>query len=209
MDDGEVDTFVDKGRLSRSFPMVTGELCVRVWERDDVDRLATWPAYPFPFERFDLGYRSTTPGERYRLFERFCAYPDRLLLIGDVGTTQTVMFASLNMINGEKRTIGNMGYRIHPSWCDQGIGTRFIRIIADTCFASGVESFRFDVAASNPRAVRCYEKAGFAIVEEFWRNDDFLQTIDPDAPAYEFLRPHARRVKDLWELRFYWMERHA
>lgn len=203
-----METSTDRQRLERFFPATADDLCVRVWERDDVDRLAMWPRYPFPFERFDLGYHSTTHDERNRAFEKFSSNQDRLLLVGDAGTTQTVMFASLNSVGGTTRVIGNMAYRIHPSWCEQGIGTRFIQLIAKQCFASGIEVFRFDVAASNPRAVRCYEKAGFTIVGEFWHGDEeFLSAIDINQPAFDFLRPHVQRTSSGWELRFYWMER--
>ena len=200
----------DRQRLRRQFPVTAGDLGVRLWERDDVDRLALWPPYPFPFERFDLGYRAMSQNERDRAFEKFGSNPDRLLLIGDTGTARTVMFVSLNSVGGNTRVIGNMAYRIHPSWCDRGVGTQFIQLITERSFAAGIEVFRFDVAASNPRAIRCYEKAGFRIVDEFWRQDeDILGAIDISQPAFDYLRPHVRRVTGGWELRFHWMEREA
>jgi RimJ/RimL family protein N-acetyltransferase len=67
---------------------------------------------------------------------------------------------------------------------------------------------RLDVAAPNQRAIRCYEKAGFRIVEEFWRDD-------PDVPRYDMIKlerasihmkSHVRFDRAIPQVRFYWME---
>jgi len=169
-----------------------------------------WPRYPFPYEPFDLGYHAMGVAERDKAFEKANANSDKIVLVGDAASDRTVMFTSLNHVGGNGRIIGNMTYRIHPDCCDHGLGSRFIQLIADRCFASGIDIFRFDVAAPNARAIRCYEKAGFKIVEEFWRGDqEFLETIDIESPSFDFLRPHALHTSDGWKLRFYWMERRA
>jgi RimJ/RimL family protein N-acetyltransferase len=110
-------------------------------------------------------------------------------------------------IDWQLRTVGNMGFRVEPSWCDRGIGTLLLHTVADWCFAQGIHSLRLDVAASNARAIHCYEKVGFAITGEFWRDAEDLRDVDTSQPAYAFVRPHLRRTGTTPQIRFWWMQR--
>jgi RimJ/RimL family protein N-acetyltransferase len=66
--------------------------------------------------------------------------------------------------------------------------------------------WRLDVAASNARAVRCYEKVGFVRTGELWRDASHLVAADLGAARYDFLRPHLRGKGSQLELRFWVME---
>lgn len=59
---------------------------------------------------------------------------------------------------------------------DQGLGTRMVRAFIEKLFEDdpGVTRIQTDPSPTNPRAIRCYEKAGFRRVRE-------LET--PDGPA--------------------------
>lgn len=70
----------------------------------------------------------------------------------------------------------------------------------------GVTAIRLYVAGPNSRAIRCYEKAGFARTGEFWRDDPGLAPVDVARPESESLRPHVRTDGEVPQLRFYWME---
>jgi RimJ/RimL family protein N-acetyltransferase len=74
------------------------------------------------------------------------------------------------------------------------------------CFNSSLRVLRLDVAASNLRAIRCYEKVGFVKVGETWRQAPDLVDADLAAARYDFLRPHVRTDKPIPELRFWLME---
>jgi ribosomal protein S18 acetylase RimI-like enzyme len=50
-----------------------------------------------------------------------------------------------------------------------------------------------DVAASNARAIRCYEKVGFVRTGEIWRDAGNLNDVDISEPRYDFIRSHIRR----------------
>jgi hypothetical protein len=76
--------------------------------------------------------------------------------------------------------------------------------LLEAVLASGFRSIRLDVAATNYRAVRCYEQCGMRIVEEFWQNGEGPD--DPNEAKWAPLMPHLRREGDQWFVRFYWME---
>jgi hypothetical protein len=62
------------------------------------------------------------------------------------------------------------------------------------------------VAASNTRAVSCYEKVGFKAVGEVWRDAVDLQGVDITEPRFDFLRSYLRLNEDVPKLRFTIME---
>jgi ribosomal protein S18 acetylase RimI-like enzyme len=82
------------------------------------------------------------------------------------------------------------------------VGTSIVRHVTRWSFECGIERWRLDVAASNMRAVCCYEKVGFVRVGEMWREAKDLREIDTSEPRYDFLRPHIRKRDGAVELRF-------
>ncbi len=129
--------------------------------------------------------------------------------MADHATQPCIGYLGLVEIDWPRRRIGNMGYRIHPSWCDRGIGTRVMRLATAWCLDGGIEVLRLDVAGANPRAIRCYEKAGFARTGEFWRQEPRLKDVNLSDPRYDIIRPHVRREGAVPYVRFYWMEARA
>jgi RimJ/RimL family protein N-acetyltransferase len=79
-------------------------------------------------------------------------------------------------------------------------------MVSDWCFESGFQRLRLDVAATNNRAVRCYEKAGYVKTGEFWRDAEDLKGLNIDHPRYSFLHSHLRLISDTPQIRFWWME---
>ncbi len=182
---------------------------IRPWQRADIDRLARWPGYPFPYEslNYRFGVMSTAEKDNhYRVRED---NRNRITLILDYAGQQAIGYAALVEIDWQIPSVGNMAVRIASDWCNKGVGTKLLRNIAHWCFAQGILSLRLNVAASNPRAVRCYEKAGYHITGEFWQNDEGLNAFALDQPGFDFLRPHVRMNGSVPQLRFYWMESNA
>ncbi|HOE66360.1 MAG TPA: GNAT family N-acetyltransferase [Candidatus Hydrogenedentes bacterium] len=199
---------ITKGGMLAALPVREGDLCLRAWTRQDVDLLAAWPPYPFPYGPFRLSFGSATPVRRNEVYIKRNLSPNRIVLVGDVGEARAVIYLTFVEIDWEHRVIGNMGFRVHPDWCDRGVGVRAMRLVSDWCFVNRMESIRFDVAASNARAIRCYEKAGYRIVGEHWREDPHFTDIDIHSTTFDFLRPHVRIEREgTLTLRFYWMER--
>ena len=83
--------------------------------------------------------------ERDDLFRVRQGDPSRITLVADHASQPCIGYLGLVEIDWSRRLIGNMGYRIHPSWCDRGIGTRFMRAASAWCFSHGIQVLRLDV----------------------------------------------------------------
>ena len=198
-----------KQRMLGSLPIRENGFTIRHWKRSDLDDLATWPSYPFPYEAYTLSFRDKTPEELGNLFRLWEDRPDTMVLAVDHESHPTMGYLSLREIDWLNKKVGNHGFRIEPSWCGRGVGTRILTMVSNWCFDHGLVELRLDVAASNGRAVRCYEKAGFERTGEFWREAGDLKGVNRDQPHYEFLHPHLRREGDTPQIRFWWMESRA
>lgn len=201
-----MDYVLEKQAIHGNLPITDGGLTLRPWTRLDLDVIAGWPGYPFPYESFDYQLREKTSAERDRHFRERQDNPDRITLILDKGEQRAVGYLALVEINWARGTVGNMAVRVSPGFCDRGLGARLLGTATKLCLSNGFASLRLDVAASNHRAVRCYEKAGYRITGEFWREDDKLKEYDLKRSEFDFLRPHVRFEGKAPELRFYWME---
>ncbi len=194
--------------IVQSLPLREHPLCLRMQTRQDLDTVADWPPYPPPYEGFALQFEDLTPRQRDDLFASRQADPHRITLIADHADRPCIAYLGLIQIDWRKRTVGNMGYRIHPAWCDQGFGTHIMRIVACWFLSHSFQTLRLDVVAANTRAIRCYEKVGFVKTGEFWKQDSMLSSLDLTQPCYECLRPHVRTEGYAPQLRFWWMELH-
>ena len=195
-----------KSQMLQSLPIYGKDIVIRAWNHADLDEIAKWPGYPFPYEPFNSSLSNMNGQEKDQYFRKREDNPDRITLVIDHTTQRTIGYLALICIDWGKQTIGNMGFRIHPSWCDKGIGSLVIKRVSSWCIEGGISILRLDVAASNARAIRCYEKAGYVKTAEFWRDDEGLKSIDVNQPKYDFLRPHVRFDKNIHQLRFWWME---
>jgi len=196
-----------KGELLTRLPIEVEALVLRACTRRDIDHLAAWPAYPFPYEGFTLSFRGgdqTTLDDAHR---RLALAKDRLTLVADTPDEVCIAYLALLDIDWDGRRVGNTSVRVHPGCCGQGIGTRILDAVCGWAPASGVRSLRIDVAASNERAIRCYVKSGFRQIGEEWRAAPDLLPADLADPRYEFLRKHARTAHGAPELRFLLLER--
>ena len=73
----------------------------------------------------------------------------------------------------------------------------------DWWLADGASELRLDVASSNARAVRCYEKVGFVKRGEFWRGNPDLAGADLAYPGWRFIDGHVRagaQAPESWSL---------
>jgi RimJ/RimL family protein N-acetyltransferase len=110
------------------------------------------------------------------------------------------------------RRSARLGITLTPNNVGHGLGTEAMRIFLQHYFGPlGFEVMVLDVAAINRRAVRCYERLGFAFVGTEWRN------VGRDAAALRLLqlpefaeqRSHFRAAllqPGALELEFYEME---
>jgi diamine N-acetyltransferase len=182
---------------------LTPRTVVRRMTAGDIAQFDAWPSYQWPFECFNINAkaRQRREGQWWTVFDKpdRCHYSVVLPATGEV-----IGLHAFFGIDYEKRVIANMGIRIRPDVCDQGYGRESLRPLLEAVLESGFRSIRLDVAATNYRAVRCYEQCGMEIVEEFWQDGEGPD--DPDEPKWAPLMPHLRRKGGEWFVRFYWME---
>jgi RimJ/RimL family protein N-acetyltransferase len=192
------------------FPIVDGDLTVRYWTLDDVALFAAWPGYPRFYEWFNLGCWRKSKVEQAEYFNVREGNPGRITFAVDWKDEKAVGFYLFVEIDWEKKTVGNMGIRVRPDLTDKGIGTKALVASCDAFLDNGFQSIRLDVAASNGRAARCYEKAGFEVTGEFWRDDpEFDPNFDFDDPDHNWQREDFRMNDGMPQVRFLWMERTA
>ena len=193
--------------LCRALPLAQDELTLRPCQRQDLDRLASWPPYPWPYQAFDFRFRAYTPEQRDAHFAKRVTSSDRIALACDLESRPTAGYVALVRIDWIDRTAGNMTLRVHLSHCGHGIGTRTLQLVCGWWFDHRLRVLRLDVAASNRRAIRCYQKAGFVRDGEFWREALDLTGADLCGAKYDFLRARVRFTGNTPEIRFYWMIR--
>lgn len=198
---------MNKETVIGSLPVAEGGLTVRYWDRHDMDLLAQWPPYPFPYEPFNFSFKDLSVEAKRAHYSRRIGDESRVTLIIDAAEKRAIGYLSLVAIDWEKMTVNNMGFRIEPGWCNRGIGKRSMNIVCRWCFENGFRMLRFDVAASNARAIRCYRGCGFREAGTFWRDDLTLVDVDLDDPVYCFLREYVRFRGKTPQLKFLWMEK--
>lgn len=195
-----------KLNLAKTLPRNRSDLTLRVWIRSDVDILARWPSYPFPFQPFNL----SCTGRPSAALDSYFAVRDsdsrRLTVVLDSPSQMVIAYLALLEIDYATGVVGNLAVRLHPAYCDHGVGTAMLTLLCGWAEEAELTSLRLDVAAANQRAVRCYGKAGFALLSEFWRDEGNLTLRDLARPEYAFARPHVRECNSALQSRFYQME---
>ncbi|MBI5095140.1 MAG: GNAT family N-acetyltransferase [Candidatus Hydrogenedentes bacterium] len=195
--------------LRDRLPASCDDITIRLLARRDIDIIRAWPQYPGTYAVFRLCFGGETAeanNEWYRT--RACA-DTRLAMAVDADGVTCAGYLVLADIDWHTCVVGNMGVRVRADLCGKGVGPRMMRLVSDWVFGCGFDTLRFDVAASNARAIRCYEKSGFAITGEFWRDDPKLAEADLTQPEWAEVRPHIRLDGPVPQLRFCWMERRA
>jgi hypothetical protein len=104
-------------KLSLTKEILLGELpirkspwLIRAWTRDDLDRLAAWSKYPFPYEGFEFRFVSMDAKARDKLFVENSRKSDKLPLVVDHGNQSAIGYISLTRINWDEKRIGNFSF---------------------------------------------------------------------------------------------------
>ena len=184
-----------KENLLAALPFPVGDFTVRAAVREDVGRRADWPSYPPPWDMFDAHSKGWDEARRERNWIGMRDHaPDEVFLACKGRSVALVGWFVLREIEWEKGEVGNMSIRLHPGFCDQGIGSALSRGIFEWCFGQGFLRLRLDVLSTNLRAVRCYEKAGMRKTGEFEKDGATFWWMESapresQAPAFSFLPP--------------------
>ena len=164
------EMMITKQNLLACLPIRDDDLTIRAWRGDDVDRRAAWPPYPPPCSDFTTNLSRMSEADRDSYFRTRDEDQSRITLIGDFPTDACVAHIGVCDADWHSGTMGNMGFRVHPDWCNKGVGSRVLELVVAHFAGVGITCFRLDVAESNSRAIRCYEKVGFVVTEDFDRD---------------------------------------
>ena len=195
-----------KDPLIRNLPIHAEGLLLRLVTRADIGLLSEWPPYPWPHEVFRFSFSGQTADDLDRVYDERLRDDCRITLVVDAAETPVIGYIALVEVDWVKGNAGNMSFRIHPDFCDQGIGSIVMSKVRDWWFGHGMNSLRLDVAATNHRAVRCYASAGFQRAGWFWREAHDLVGKDLSEQKYLFLGDHVNCNAAIPRIRFYWME---
>jgi len=145
---------------------IRGERVVlRHMVRADVDQMATWPLFDDPDLRWanlELAY----PSDRDSYFERgrSASSRRRYVILDEADTiVGTIGLRNLDFETGE----GTLGIIIRADAVGQGYGTDAVRALVRYSFeVLRLRRLLLDVALSNARARRVYDKLGFVPIGE-------------------------------------------
>jgi RimJ/RimL family protein N-acetyltransferase len=160
----------ERNSLLLSLPIKAGAGSIRRWTRDDVERRAAWPEYPEQYSAFNGTLHLLSQHERDEYFSSRERDPNRVTLALDHAPATTIGHVVVKEIDWVNGTVGNMGVRLHPDWCDQGVGTAMMLGTVGWLGDFGAKRISLDVALANTRALCCYEKAGFVPGRQFERD---------------------------------------
>ena len=99
---------VSRNELLSTFPLRQDDLTIRLWTRHDVDLLAAWPDYPFPYEGFRFSFAAASPHEKDEIFRRRQAKTD-----------------SIRLVAGQKEPSATSGFACIPRGVAKGSGRHF------------------------------------------------------------------------------------
>ncbi|MDI7276078.1 MAG: GNAT family N-acetyltransferase [Anaerolineae bacterium] len=189
-------------------PLRGERVVVRRLLRRDLDEVEAWtpftdPLYApwnrFPWHRLgkDLWYEleSTDP-----LVERYAIVDLQGRVIGVLG-----------LVGGEHPSSPVLSIFLGADYCGQGLGSDALQAVMRHAFEErGFASVRLQVAATNRRAVRAYEKCGFRATGKHYRPVEEGESLAfLDEPQYRALRQYYRLEGGRAYLLFYDMEAHS
>lgn len=144
--------------------VVRGErVTLRDLSRDDVDEMAHWTRFAEPELQW-ANLELATPRERDTWYERGRTnHSRRRFAILDEGGS---VIGTLGLRNIDYRFgEGTLGIIVAADAVGRGYGTDAIVALAHYAFERmGLRKIYLDVAESNVRARRCYDKCGFALI---------------------------------------------
>ncbi len=195
-----------KDMMIKTLPYSHEDITLRTCERSDYDKLVSWSPYEWPFDGFNFSFASLNRHELDQLVRKRQQEVDRVTLVADLEDSMVVGYVALLEVDWKEGWAYNMSIRVHPEYLSRGNGTKMLRAVRDWWLNAGMKGLRLDVAASNQRALRSYEKAGFMVVDEFWREAPDLLGVDLSDPRYGFLEGNVEQGEGTPRIRFYLME---
>jgi len=165
---------------------------IRPMQRGDLDTMLNWRPFADPlYQPFDFPRRAKA--EHLRWFEWRNNDPSRRLYV--IEDPERNVIGSLTLRDIEGRRSARLGITIGADYVSRGYGTEALRLFLDCYFGEmGFARLVLDVAATNLRAVRCYEALGFRHIGQHYRpaSHPSFRTLYHE-PRYRHLQGFFRR----------------
>ena len=175
---------------------------VRPMKRTDLDAMMEWRPFSDPlYEPFDFPRQSKA--EHIQWFEWRSRDPSRRLYAIEDEERQVIGSLTLRDIDGQRTA--RLGITIGADFVSQGYGTEALGLFLGHYFEEmGFARIVLDVAATNLRAVRCYQGLGFRQTGCQYRpaSDPSYRVLQRDL-HYRHLRRFFRRQGTMSEVLFY------
>jgi len=170
--------------------------------RCDVDAMADWRPLADPlYQPFDFPRRSKV--EHGRWFNWRSKEPDRRLY--SVLDEKMQVIGSLTLREIDSKRSSRLGITVGADYVSQGYGTEALGLFLDHYFGKmGFARLVLDVAATNLRAVRCYQRLGFRHSDKHYRPASHPSyRILRQEPRYQHLRQYFVRKGTFYQVLFY------
>lgn len=175
---------------------------IRPMEQADLVAMMKWRRFADPlYQPFDFPRQSRA--EHLRWFEWRSKDPSRRLCSIEDEAHRVIGSLTLREINS--RRSARLGITIGADFVSQGYGTEALQLFLDYYFGEmGFQQMILDVAATNLRAVRCYQALGFRQVGFHYRAaTETSYRILQEEPQYRHLRRFFRRQGTVTQVMFY------
>ncbi len=188
--------------------VVGNRLALRPWQSGDDVAQRNWPDYSDPLSELWNLPRPIKPGLAFFSFLYHIVGLRRVWAVED-RSRQLIGRLSLRDID-HLRQRARLGISLAEPYIGKGLGTEALTLFLDYYFETlGFTAIVLDVAAVNQRAIRCYERLGFATVGTEWRcagEEPVLRQLDE--PSYQALAPFLRHERTGFWVAFIEMELH-
>jgi diamine N-acetyltransferase len=171
-------------------------------KRKDLDAMSAWRPFADPlYQPYDFPRRSRT--EHLHWFDWRSKDPSRRLYTIEDQQHQVIGSLTLREVDGQRSA--RLGITIGSDFVSQGYGTEALRLFLNYYFEEmSFARLVLDVAATNLRAVRCYQGLGFRYLSQHYRTASHPSfDIVRQEPRYQHLRHLFRRQGTTYQVLFY------
>ncbi len=159
---------IDKMNICSMFPIELDEYYISVLTVEDIAERSRWPSY----EGYHKGFNLILKDEE-ALFRKYSAYSNENSLSFTVKHNDAVIgFFSFNQIDWKLEEVANTTIRIHPFYCNNGIGKKIMNALCEKLLDNGIKAIKLDVHSKNNIAEKCYKSCGFKFVKSIIRDNE-------------------------------------
>jgi diamine N-acetyltransferase len=192
-------------RPKRDMRLVGERIIIRPLRRDDLNQMQAWPPFTGPMSAsWNLYWEGAAEMDHW--FMRRSQDPSYLAFAATLKNGQVIGRLSLRHIHAGESAV--LGIAFGSPWVSRGYGSEALRLLAPYYFDTlGFRVLLLDVAATNERAIRCYENCGFV------QTGSRYQPVDPgedlsflQQPEFAEMNRHFQQRQGKYWVLFYDME---